>query len=366
MIFKYKNFCDKDFEEKLQNIKVINESFVFQEDFIFSHVDRISSSSLASTISATSSNEIEGISDYNGLIKSSMVYLLNKNYNDALINIKQNINNIKIAPNFILNLHESLFSNVDKINKKEFERVTPGKFKIKANYVMDENRKIIFTPPTPIETPELIIQLCNWFNKSDLDPILKSIIFIYDFIKIHPFNDGNGRISRLLMNLLLIQSGIEFLKYVPLEKYILENKNEYLKCIFNSQLNWYENKNDYSFFINFHLKAIIVSWERWKEIINFRSNIKDNKINKIGEVLILIKKLRENMIPITKQNIQKQSYYWQSNLKETTLKDIIFDLSKNNILILTKQGRISFYDLNENMFDVYYKKYVDTKVNSKK
>ncbi len=361
MIYKNLIFDLNKYQNRIDRIKTINESFLFQEDFSFSFIDKISTSSHATTISATSSNEIEGIKENTHSIHNQEFQLLNYNYNQALIEIKENYSKITINAQYILELHKKLFINIETINQEKFTKINPGKFKNKQNYLINENQQIIFTPSSPIETPEQIITLCKWFNESPIDPLLKSVIFVFDFLEIHPFNDGNGRISRLLTNLLFLQSGVNFLKYVPFEKYLLDYKEQYLSAITKSQINWKEDKNDYTDFINLHFDAIEILWEKWKAMVTWRATIKEHKINKIGEVLMLIKDLREKFIPITKANIKSNALAWQANIPEATLKDIIFNLSQEHVLILTKQSKISFYDINTEKFDQYYAKYVGDK-----
>ncbi len=365
MIYKNLIFKEHLYQDKIESIKTINESFLFQEDFSFTYIDRISSSSQATTISACSSNEIEGIKENSSqTTKNQEAQLLNYNYNQALIEIKENFSHITINAQYILELHQKLFCGFDNINPQKYQQINPGKFKTKQNYLIDENHQVIFTPSSPIETPEQIISLCKWWHESSMEPLLKSIIFIFDFLEIHPFNDGNGRISRLLTNLLLLQSGVDFLKYMPFEKYLLDHKEGYLTSIIKSQINWKDNSNDYTDFINFHLDAIVASWENWKAIVTWRTTIKEHKINKIGEVLMLIQDLRDKFIPITKANIKSNAAYWQANIPEATLKDIIFNLSQEQVLILTKQSKISFYDINIKKFEQYYAKYVQDKQKS--
>ena len=100
-----------------------------------------------------------------------------------------------------------------------------GKTKTVQNYISatypDGHTETLFTPLAPYETPEALDRLCEAYNRVignfELEPLLAVPIFIHDFLCIHPFNDGNGRMSRLLTTLLLYQNGFYVGKYVSLE-----------------------------------------------------------------------------------------------------------------------------------------------------
>ena len=119
-----------------------------------------------------------------------------------------------------------------------------GKFKNVQNYITATNEKgesyTLFTPISPFETPDAIKNLCDEFNKAinsnEVDPLILIPIFIHDFLCIHPFNDGNGRISRLLTTLLLYQSGYYVPKYISLELKISKLKDLYYDSLYESQI----------------------------------------------------------------------------------------------------------------------------------
>ena len=110
-----------------------------------------------------------------------------------------------------------------------------GKTKNVQNYISaslpDGTMQTIFTPLDPFETPIALETICNEFNRvignNELEPLIAIPIFIHDFLCIHPFNDGNGRMSRLLTTLLLYRSGFYVGKYISLEAKIAKNKDLY-------------------------------------------------------------------------------------------------------------------------------------------
>lgn len=109
------------------------------------------------------------------------------------------------------------------------------------------NEKIRFRPVAAWETPASIDELCKAYNeaKGEADSLLLTMMFILDFLCIHPFNDGNGRMSRLLTLLLLYQSGFIVGKYISIEKIIEGSKETYYEVLQDSSINWHENENDY-------------------------------------------------------------------------------------------------------------------------
>lgn len=182
---------------------------------------------IAKIQSTESSNKIEGIVSTNTRIKQlvqNKTTPKNRNekeimgYRDVLNIIHENFEYIPITPNYILQLHKYLY----QYSNPDFG----GKFKNTQNYIVanlpDGTSKVLFEPLNPIETPIAIEQLCETFNKAinlgEIEPLLLIINFIKDFLCIHPFNDGNGRMSRLLTTLLMYKSGFVVCKYISLEK----------------------------------------------------------------------------------------------------------------------------------------------------
>ena len=153
-------------------------------------------------------------------------------------------------------------------------------FKNTQNYISaidgDGNEFVLFTPLAPYEVPTAINKLCEGYNAAvsaqDIDALILIPIFIHDFLCIHPFNDGNGRMSRLLMTLLLYRSGYVVGKYISLESKIAKNKNLYYKALEKCQHGWHDNKEDPSSFIKYLLKIILAAYRDFEDRINVVSN----------------------------------------------------------------------------------------------
>ena len=144
-----------------------------------------------------------------------------------------------------------------------------GKFKNVQNYISATDEKgnsfTLFTPISPFETPMAIQALCDEYNKTiekrEVAPLILIPIFIHDFLCIHPFNDGNGRMSRLLTTLLLYRSGYYVGKYVSLELKISKLKDLYYDALYNSQIGWHDKKDDPTPFVSYLLSIISMSYD---------------------------------------------------------------------------------------------------------
>lgn len=220
------------------------------------------------------SNEIEGISTTNYRLKKIIeekIKPINRNekeiagYGDVLSLINENYQIIDISKNHILQLHGIML--------KRIGTSFAGQTKNVQNYISityaNKESEVIFTPLSPFETPFALDELCNEFSKTisdpECEPLLVIFTFIHDFLCIHPFNDGNGRISRLLTNLLLLKAGFHVAKYQSIEKIIAETIKEYYSSLFLSGKNWHEEKEDSTPFIKYMLTTLLVAYRDFTE-----------------------------------------------------------------------------------------------------
>ena len=251
-IFNYSNLKNKTWDIKIINyLTQIHEEKGKQQLFLKQKAEELEKLVFIAKIQSTeSSNEIEGIRTTNTRLKQ----LVNEKtapknraeeeiagYRDALNIVHENFDSIPITPNFILQLHKVLLSYTSTSYG--------GKYKNVQNYIsaIDENGKAytLFTPLSPFETPIAMQELCDEYNRAlgegEVDPLILIPLFIHDFLCIHPFIDGNGRMSRLLTTLLLYRSGYYVGKYVSLEAKIAKNKDLYYDALYDSQIGWHEN-----------------------------------------------------------------------------------------------------------------------------
>lgn len=262
---------------------------------------------IAKVQSTEASNAIEGIVTTNTRIKqlvSEKTTPRNRDeqeiagYRDVLNIIHESFDSITISRNYILQLHKIMYSHMNN--------PMAGRTKNVQNYISasypDGHTEILFTPLTPYETPEALDKICEEYNKVignfELEPLIAIPIFIHDFLCIHPFNDGNGRMSRLLTALLLYRSGFFVGKYISLEAKIAKNKDLYYNALNQSQNGWHEGNEDVLPFIKYILSTILAAYRDFED----RFSIVEEKTSAIN----MVRKATHNKIgKFTKQDIRE-------------------------------------------------------------
>ena len=229
---------------------------------------------IAKIQSTEASNAIEGIITTNTRLKQIVAEKTtprNRNeqeiagYRDALSIIHESFDTIPLTQNYILQLHKIMCSHMNN--------PLAGKTKNVQNYIgatyPDGHAEVLFTPLSPFETPDALDKICEEYNRvignMEVDPLIMIPVFIHDFLCIHPFNDGNGRMSRLLTTLLLYQSGFYVGKYISLEAKIADNKDLYYEALGKAQVGWHEGEDDASAFIKYLLGTILAAYKDFEE-----------------------------------------------------------------------------------------------------
>ena len=229
---------------------------------------------IAKIQSTEASNEIEGIRTTETRLRQLMndkTTPRNRDeseiagYRDALNVVHESFEYIPLTPNYILQLHKIMFSHTDS--------AFGGSFKNVQNYISatDATGKsfTLFTPLAPYETAPAMQEICDAYNRavgeSKVDPLILIPVFIHDFLCVHPFLDGNGRMSRLLTTLLLYRAGYEVGKYISLEAKISKNKGAYYDALELSQNGWYEEQDDPTPFIKYLLGTIISAYRDFED-----------------------------------------------------------------------------------------------------
>ena len=229
---------------------------------------------VAKVQSTEASNEIEGIVTTSTRIRQLVAEKTNpKNrseeeiagYRDVLSIIHESFDAIPITQNYILQMHKILYTHTNN--------PIAGHTKNVQNYITasypDGHTEILFTPPAPYETPFALDRICEEYNlvigNMELEPLIAIPVFIHDFLCIHPFNDGNGRMSRLLTTLLLYRNGFYVGKYISLEAKIAKNKDLYYDALGASQIGWLEGKDDPVPFIKYLLGTILAAYRDFEE-----------------------------------------------------------------------------------------------------
>lgn len=300
---------------------------------------------IAKIQSSEYSNKIEGIRTTDQRIKeiiNDRVEPKTRNeeeiagYRDVLELIHENYENISVTPSIILQLHKNLY----KYSATNFG----GKYKTTDNVIEEQdengNKKIRFKPVSAFETPDAIELLCTSYNEEisngEIDPLILIPIFIIDFLSIHPFMDGNGRMSRLLTLLLLYKNGYIVGKYISIEKLVENSKESYYASLMKSSVNWHENKNDYSFFEEYYLGIILRAYKDFSNRVEYITN---KKLNVKQRVLIIIEK---SVTRITKKEIAEMC----PDISEGSIERVLNELLKENKILKVSGGRFTSYMIN--------------------
>ena len=296
---------------------------------------------IAKRQSTEASNAIEGIRTTNTRLKQlceEKTTPQNRDeeeilgYRDVLNTIHENYEYIPIKTNYILQLHRDLY--------KYTEKSIGGHFKVSQNVIAatDENGKeyVLFTPLAPYETPSAIDAICENYNKmienEELDALLLIPIFVHDFLCIHPFSDGNGRMSRLLTTLLLYRSGYVVGKYISIESKIAKNKNLYYQALEDCQEGWYANKEDVTPFVKYMLRIILDAYRDFEERVELVSE-------KLPAKEIVRRAVYKKVGKLSKSDIAELCPSIGIKSVELALKQLV----EEGVLLKKGSGRATFY-----------------------
>ncbi len=304
---------------------------------IFTELEKI-----AIVQSVKSSNAIEGIITSDERIEE----IVNQNskplnhnekeiagYRDALNEIHLHYDDIEFNEDTILRLHEIMMSYTGVEDA--------GKYKVNQNYVIEEdrqgNRKVRFKPLAPRETPNAMEQLVLAYNdacnNTNINQMLLIPCVILDFLCIHPFRDGNGRMSRLLTLLLLYKNGFNVGKYISFEDQINNSKGNYYEALRLSSINWIENEQSYVPFIENFLLTLYMCY---KELDKRFSIVNSNKITKKARIEATV---LNNLTPISKAEICKIL----PDVSPTTVESVLGTMVKNGAVKIIGSGRNTKY-----------------------
>lgn len=324
---------------KIHECKGRQELFVRQKPIELNRLIEI-----AKIQSTESSNKIEGIVTTGTRMKqliSEKTTPRNRDeseimgYRDVLNTIHESHDFIPIKPSYILQLHRDLL--------KWAGMSYGGHFKNVQNYInetrMDGSQFTRFTPVAPYETEAAIEAICSSYERTlaleIVDPLILIPVFICDFLCIHPFNDGNGRMSRLLTLLLLYQNGYEVGKYISIEKQIEETKDIYYDVLEKADYGWHEEKNDPTPFIKYMLKIILKCYTQFEERVGI--------MNATGT--------KSNAYDIVKGYVEEKIGKFTSSeviaacpkIGRSTVLNALKKLTEENIIIKYGAGRSTYY-----------------------
>ncbi len=242
--------------------------------------------------STEASNRIEGIYTSDDRLKKlvqskTMPRTRNEReiagYRDVLATIHENHDFIPPRPGMILQLHRDLykFSGMN----------VGGAYKVTDNVIAEERggeRFVRFVPMEAWQTPEAIEQICHALNDAlsdpQIDPLLVIPLFILDFLCIHPFSDGNGRMSRLLTLLLLYRCGYIVGKYISVEMLIEKSKETYYEALKDSSTEWHNSDNDYLPFVKYYLGVVLKGYNEFEDRVEYMRHVGMSKPDRVKAV----------------------------------------------------------------------------------
>lgn len=292
--------------------------------------------------STESSNRIDGISTSEDRLKQLVkdkTIPRNKceceiaGYRDVLNSIHENYEHIPIKPNIILQLHRDLY---------KFEGYDiGGKYRSSDDIIeeenSDDNKAVEFNLIPALETSESIHNLCDSLEKAmgegGIDPLLLMPMFILDFLCIHPFRDGNGRMGRLLSLLLLYKSGYIVGRYISIERIIENTQEKCFECLQMGSIYWHENENDYVPFVKYMLEVIAASYREFYEKLDELVNSGLSKPDRIREII------KGTFGEITKAQIMEKC----PDISHITVQRALTDMLERDEIIKLSGGRYTRY-----------------------
>lgn len=257
-------------------------------------------------------------------------------YRDVLNTIHESHDYIPPKTSIILQLHRDLY---------KFEGFdVGGKYKTADNIIEEEdaagNKFVRFKPVPAWETPEAMDALCKAFGEAlasaQIDPLVLIPMFILDFLCIHPFNDGNGRMSRLLTLLLLYRAGYIVGKYISIEKLIETTKDSYYECLQLSSLKWHEDENDYEPFVKYMLGVVVAAYREFSSRVSLLTTEGMSKPDRVKEII------RTTLGPITKTEILNKC----PDISQVTVQRALADLLESGQITKIGGGRYTKYTWN--------------------
>lgn len=329
--------------EIVQMIANIHEHKGKQELFLEANIDELKTLLEVAFIQSTgASNRIEGIFTSDKRLEE----LVNQKaeprnrseqeitgYREVLATIHESYEYIIPKPNIILQLHRDLYSYSQGANG--------GSYKNSDNIIAETNpegqQKTRFIPVPAFQTSETMNELCNKFleawNAGRMDKLLLIPIFILDFLCIHPFNGGNGRMSRLLTLLLFYKAGYIVGKYVSMEMLIEKTKETYYEALQESSVGWHENRNSYESFVKYYLGILLKAYNEFESRVEYLRNRSISKPERIKAVI------DKKVGKITKKEIMELC----PDISKVTIERTLTDLVKNEYIAKVGAGPSTAY-----------------------
>lgn len=348
--FNYSAYQNRKWDnEILSLVSAVHEFKGRQEMFLAQKPEALDKLTEISKIQSTeSSNAIEGIHTSSSRLKALVQEKTTpKNrseqeisgYRYVLSEIHESYEYIPLRPNYILQLHRDLY---------RFTGLSiGGRFKDSQNYIASEDSKgnqfILFTPLDSFDTPNAVDMICTQYNQviseGKIDPLIMIPVFIHDFLCIHPFSDGNGRMSRLLTTLLYYRSGYVVGKYISLEKKIADDKMLYYDSLQESQIGWHDENDDPTPFVKYLLRILVKAYRDFEDRISI-VEVKLPAVDQVRKAVLL------KIGTFSKRDIMELC----PSLSRASIENSLTALVNEGLIKREGKGRTTFYFRSDSEF----------------
>lgn len=327
-IFDYAHIPRELMQPDIMNmVSAIHEYKGKQELYLEAKADVLEAMCEVARIQSTdASNRIEGIFTSNKRLNELMAQKTEPKsrneaeiagYRDVLATIHDSYDYIDVKPGVILQFHRNLYRHT--------QSAFAGNWKDSDNAIVEfdaqGNQSVRFKPLPAVATPDAVERLCNAYDSAlkngTYDPLLLACLFTFDFLCIHPFNDGNGRMSRLLTLLLLYRSGYLVGKYVSIEMEIETTKETYYEALQQSSPGWSKGENTYAPIVRYLLGVILAAYRDFEDRVQGLAVSRMTKAERIEAVF------SRKVGKVTKADIQAECPDISQTTVERTLKSLL-------------------------------------------
>ncbi|MCC8151459.1 MAG: Fic family protein [Lachnospiraceae bacterium] len=327
--------------EIVQMVGSIHEHKGKQELFLEANMDELKTLLEVALIQSTgASNRIEGVYTTDKRLEelvSQKAEPRNRSeqeiagYREVLSTIHESYEYINPRPNIILQLHRDLYSYAG----------SGGNYKNSDNVIAETDaeghQKTRFIPVPAFQTSDAMEELCSRFLQAweadHIDKLILIPMFILDFLCIHPFNDGNGRMSRLLTLLLFYKAGYIVGKYISVEMLIEKTKETYYEALQASSAGWHENANSYEPFLKYYLGIMLKAYNEFESRVE---HLKTHTLSKPERIRAMID---QKVGKITKKEIMEAC----PDISKTTVERTLTDLVKSGYIAKVGSGPATAY-----------------------
>ncbi len=342
--FDYSFLKNGSIPSNLANLLVGIYSLKTSDEFRKSRFETVYSSleKIAKVQSIKGSNAIEGIvttdERINAIVNQNSAPLNHNEeeiagYRDALNIVHTTFKDLAVNERTLLDLHRIML----ELAKPD----AAGQYKNEDNVIMevrgDESRQVRFRPTPAKDTKkameQLILAYLDARDDSDINQLLLIPCVVLDFLCIHPFSDGNGRMSRLLSLLLLYKAGFDAGKYISFEEQINKTKGSYYEALRKSSINWHENQNDYFFFIANFLLTLLSCY---RELDKRFATVFSKKVNKTSRIEATV---LNSLVPISKKEISEIL----PDISISTIEMVLTKMVNNGVVIKIGSGTQTRY-----------------------